>query len=117
MESFLAAVHVTETETDTRALKQALASPEADNWRASTESEMAEVRAREKWTLVRKPEGVKCPPSTAILTVKIHVDGTIDKCKACLMQLDVSNIRIRLIETMRLSLITQLSTLLWCLFL
>ena len=65
--------------------KQALRSPQADEWQAAIRSEYDSLIARKTWKLVPRPAGRKLVDSKWVFKVKRNADGSIARYKARLV--------------------------------
>ncbi len=77
----LAAVGVSEPST----LKEALASPQADQWKLAMEEEMKSLEQNETWTLTSLPKGRQTIQNRWVFKLKLDGDGAVRRYKARLV--------------------------------
>jgi len=65
-----------------RSYKQAMATPDANLWKAAAETEMEHHRGNGSWRYVIPPAGAKVLPGMWVLTVKHNPDGSVACHKA-----------------------------------
>ena len=65
-----------------RSYKQAMATPDANLWKAAAETEMEHHRRNGSWRYVIPPAGAKVLPGMWVLTVKHNPDGSVLRHKA-----------------------------------
>jgi hypothetical protein len=68
-----------------KTIVEAFASPDADDWKEATHSEMDSILSIETWELVDRPYGCKPVGCKWVFKKKLRPDGTIDKYKARLV--------------------------------
>jgi hypothetical protein len=65
--------------------KQALASPQAEQWRAAANDEYASLMTNKTWELMPLPPGYSAIPSMWVFKLKRNADGSIERFKARLV--------------------------------
>ncbi|KXZ51561.1 hypothetical protein GPECTOR_12g524 [Gonium pectorale] len=65
--------------------KEALASPQSDEWVRAMEEELASLHEKQTWTLVPLPKGAKVIPTKWVYDVKCDASGQIERFKARLV--------------------------------
>ncbi|KXZ41531.1 hypothetical protein GPECTOR_411g255 [Gonium pectorale] len=65
--------------------KEALASPQSDEWVRAMEEELASLHEKQTWTLVPLPKGAKAIPTKWVYDVKCDASGQIERFKARLV--------------------------------
>jgi hypothetical protein len=65
--------------------KQAQQSPEAAQWKAAMDEEIASLKKNDTWTLETVPAGVKPIPVKWVFKIKTNPDGTVERYKARLV--------------------------------
>jgi hypothetical protein len=66
-------------------VREALASPQAEQWRAAMDEEVASLHANGTWQLVEPPKGVRPIPVKWVFAVKYDSSGSIVRFKARLV--------------------------------
>lgn len=66
-------------------LREALASPDAEQWEKAAQSEYSSLMSNRTWHLVEPPVGANIIRSKWVFRIKYHPNGTIDKYKARLV--------------------------------
>lgn len=71
-----------EINSNPRTYREAMASPQADQWKGATDKEIGSLVERGTWTLVKPPPGVKILRAVWVLTIKRDEHGNIRLFKA-----------------------------------